>query len=360
MNGHWLLETRGDPLGRLQDFIGVIWLEAALTGMLLPLNGNPDANTSGAMTPTLVRDRARLGQVNPFRPLMTENAAGRLPALMKENPEDRLGVMLRPCEVRALIEMRKHNGFRPERLVLVSVDCLATYDVDEYGWRAERKRTGRLSDEALQFARQGGIVPYRYRPACQVCYSPEAKAADVNVLVLGLPARQGLLVRARDEETAERLNIEAHTDGIAPADLVAQHDRVVEKLEARRLETRQRLTAELGSLLPRDVGTLVEGFEACGECRRCLDVCPICAVDYPQRDRNDRYLHDDIARWLVSCAGCGMCAQACPRGEPLSLIFGHIREKLLAETGYEPGRDFSEPLPLDALFGNQKPGAVAG
>ncbi|MGD8856069.1 MAG: 4Fe-4S dicluster domain-containing protein [Chloroflexota bacterium] len=348
MNAHWLLETHGDPLGRLQEFVGVIWTEASLTGMLLPLNGDPDGNAAGSMTPTLVREQARLGEVNPFRPLMTENAAGRLPALMKEHPDDRLGVMLRPCEVRALVEMRKHNGFRPERLLLMSVDCLATYDVDEYGWRADRKRSGRLSDEALQFARQGGIVSYRYRLACQVCYSPEAKAADVNILVLGLPARRYLLVCARDEETAERLQLSAHTDGVAPADLLAQHERVVEKLEARRRQTRERLTAELGSLLPQDVDALVDRFEACGDCRRCLDACPICAVDYPRRDEDGRHLGEDIARWLISCAGCGMCAQACPQDQPLSLIFGHIRQKLLAETGYEPGRDYRDPLPVYA------------
>jgi formate dehydrogenase subunit beta len=191
-------------------------------------------------------------------------------------------------------------------------------------------------------------VSYRYRSACQVCYSPEAKAADVNVLVLGLPARRHLLVQARDQATAERLHLEVHVDGPASPELVAQHQRVVEKLEARRRQTRERLTAVLGPLLPRDVSALVDHFEACGDCRRCLDVCPICAVDYPQRGADDRYLPEDVSRWLVSCAGCGMCAQACPQDQPLSLIFGHIRQQLLAETAYAPGRDPADPLPVFA------------
>lgn len=356
MNVHWMLETHGDPLGRLHKFMDAIWLEATLEGMLLPLNGI----SGSGMTPTLVRERARLREVNPFRPLMTENTAGRLPALLHEHPDERLGVMLRPCEVRALIEMRKHNGFRPEQLLLLSVDCLATYDAGEFAWRAERKRTGRLSDEALQFARQGGIVAYRYRSACQVCYSPEAKAADLNIWVLGLPARRYLLVTARDEETAGRLHLGTHTDGIAPPELLAQHERVVESLEARRRHTRERLCADLGSLLPRNVEALVDRFEACQDCQRCLDVCPICAVDFPQRDENNRYLLQDICSWLVSCAGCGMCEQACPQNQPLSLIFGRVREQLLAETGYEPGRDYGDPLPVERLFGNDERGTWVG
>lgn len=343
MSGHWMLETHGDPLGRLQQFVEMIWQEAKLEGMLVPLNGLP----GGGMTPTLIRERAGLGQVNPFRPLMTENAARQTPSLLKDNPDQRLGAMFRPCEVRALIEMRKHNGFRPEQLLLLSVDCLATYDVEEYGWRAERKRAGgQLSDEALQFARQGGITPYRYRSACQVCYSPEAKGADLNIRVLGLPARSTLLVHAGDEDIAKWLRLEVHTDGIAPPELVAQHERVVEKLEARRRHTRERLSADLGSILPRNVEALVDQFETCQDCQRCLDVCPICAVDFPQRDAEDRYLAQDISRWLVSCAGCGMCEQACPQNQPLCLIFGRIREQLLSETGYEPGRDYAEPLPV--------------
>lgn len=343
MNRHWMLETHGNPLGRLQQFVNAIWLAAPLEGMMVPMNGDPD----GGMTPTLIRDRAALSKVNPFRPLMTENAARGLPELLNERPGERLGALFRPCEVRALIEMRKHNGFQPEQLLLLSVDCLATYDVEEYAWRAKRKRAGGLlSDEALQFARQGGISPYRYRSACQVCYSPEANAADVNIQVLGLPVRQALLVSTHDEEVAERLQLDANTDGTAPTNLLAQHDRVVAGLETRRQQTRQRLCDELGSLLPRTVDALVEQFVACEDCQRCMDVCPICAVDYPQRDAGGRYDRHDLSRWFVSCAGCGMCEQACPQNKPLSLIFGRIREQLLAETGYEPGRDYAEALPL--------------
>jgi Fe-S oxidoreductase len=51
-------------------------------------------------------------------------------------------------------------------------------------------------------------------------------------------------------------------------------------------------------------------------------------------------------RWMLSCAGCGMCEQACTQHLPLSTIFGHIREQLAAEFGYRPGRSPDEPLPL--------------
>ncbi|MDT8306403.1 MAG: Coenzyme F420 hydrogenase/dehydrogenase, beta subunit C-terminal domain [Anaerolineae bacterium] len=339
MSGYWILETHGDPLGRLQQFVAAIWNEAALDAMLVPLGNGNGAETA----PALIKDRAQLQHVNPFRPLMTANAARDVPALLATDPSRRLGALLRPCEARALLEMGKHNGFRPEKLLTVGVDCLATFSPEDYAWRMQRKREAgsRLTAEALQFARQGGIVPYRYRSACQICDSPAATGADVNIHVLGLAARQHLLVSAHDEATVRRLHLDAHTDGRAPSALVQQHQRVVDKMVARHDHARERLCASLEGLLPHSATELVARFDACAGCERCMEVCPICAVDHPMRDESGQFREDDLCRWLISCAGCGMCEQACPQGQPLCAIFGYIREQLLAEAGHarEPALD---------------------
>jgi Fe-S oxidoreductase len=85
--------------------------------------------------------------------------------------------------------------------------------------------------------------------------------------------------------------------------------------------------AGLSEVLPPDVEALLDQFEACGSCQLCMDNCPICAVNFP-REEGGRFNREDIAGWLVSCAGCGMCEQACPNHLPLSIIFTHMKAYL--------------------------------
>lgn len=345
MNTQWIIQTRGDPLGTIRRFVGDLWQQAALDGMLVTANGGSEA---GLARPLLIDDPAQLEGFNPFRPVMTINAARLVPELVKHNPQARLGGVLRPCEMRALNEMAKHNGFKLDNFTSISIDCLGTVPADEYRWRAARKGTtgGGLAQESLQFARQGGILGYRYRSACQVCASPAAGEAEVNINILGLPVRQLILVQARSQEIAERLRLQNLSDGAASPEIIEQHAHILARIKERHQNTMRRVENGLGDSLPQDLDALIARLEGCGDCQVCVNVCPICTIDAPQRDEHGHYRRGDVLRWMISCAGCGMCEQACKDRLPLSVIFGHIRSILADEFGYTPGRSASEPLPF--------------
>jgi formate dehydrogenase subunit beta len=342
MNAQWALETQGNPLLAFQDFISTVWEKASLDGMVVHTNGGFSALTQ----PRLIEEPKALNKVNPFKPLMTKNAATLIPDLIEDNPEGRYGALLRPCELRALTEMYKIDAFEIQNLLTISVDCLGTLPADEYEWRAERKSaSGDLAQDALQFARQGGILAYRYRSACQTCTAPQAKGADVNIYVFGLPVRQHMLVEVGDPETDKQLEFAGITSGPAEPALVEQHARVVARLEENHQRTMERLRVNLAEFLPADVEALAEQLADCGSCQECVDACPICFIQQPQRNAQARYSKESLIQWLVSCAGCGMCEQACSKHLPLSTIFGHIREQLAEEFDYLPGRSFDDPLP---------------
>lgn len=327
MSTQWILETHGDPLGAFREFVQTVWQQAELDKFLVPLNGSH----AKMVKATILDDPTALQAVNPFQPLMIENTAKRIPDFLQENPTEKLGVMLRPCEMKALGEMKKRDTFHVNGLLTVAVDCLGTFPEEEYEWRAERRGTGQnLTQEALQFARQGGIVPYRYRSACQFCDTPDAQGADINIGVLGLPIRQHLVIEVKNKTLAEKLKPQ---NGRPDPTILAQRSRTIGKVVARHQRARAHVMDSLSHILPTTTDEIVAMLENCGSCQECMDVCPICAVDYPNRDENGRYRQEDVARWLVSCAGCGMCEQACHNHMPLSAIFSQIREQLVEAIG---------------------------
>ncbi len=313
----WILNTHGDPLGALHGFLKQIWEKAGLDALIVSANGH-----------LVIDSPDELDEVNPFRPVMRINTARLIPQIMEQRADQKMGVLLRPCELRALDELSRRNAVDEESLLTICVDCLGTYSTEDYDWRADRKGSSRgLTKEALKFAMQGGINTYRYRPACQMCANPGATDAEVNVGVLGLPVRQNMLVTTPDGH----LDWDALTNGAADETLRLKHDQMLAKIRERGEETRERLLKSMDATLPHNVDDLIEQFQSCEACQDCANVCPICAIDHPRRVDDGRYDREDLINWLLSCAGCGMCEQACPKHIPLSTIFAHIRETMAAE-----------------------------
>jgi len=317
MATQWVLSTKGDPLGSVNNFVMAVWQAAGLQGMILPSSRKNELR--------IVEDPALLGEINPFQPLMLMNIAGLVPPVMQEHPHARFGILLRPCELRALKEVIERKAIHPGQLLTICVDCLGTFPDEEFEWRSIRKGSdASLTKEALQFAPQGGIAAYRYRAACQMCVSPGALSADINLGVLGLPVRQSILV----DGDPGLLDWSKVTDKKADPALSTRREVMLSKLVERHSETRERVLSGLAEVLPANVDVLLDQFEDCGGCQSCMDACPICLTDYPQRAKDGRYERQDVVNWLVDCAGCGMCEQSCPKHMPLSIIFTHVKQSL--------------------------------
>jgi formate dehydrogenase subunit beta len=316
MDTDWVILTHGDPLGALQKFIKMLWEQTDLHDLVVaPRNGK-----------YLLESPQDLEELNPFRPLMKLNTARLVVQADQENPGQRLGAVLRPCEMRALNEMAARGAVKREDILAICVDCLGTFPAEEFEWRTERSDKG-LTREALRFAPQGGISAYRYRPACQMCAEPGATDGDVNIGVFGLPVRQSILVNAHNGSVI----LKSITDGLASDVLVGKRVQMLAKISERHVRTRERVLKALEDDLPADLGKLLEQFETCGDCQACMNVCPICVVDQPRKSPDGRLVREDLVNWLLSCAGCGMCEQSCPQHQPLSAVFSHIRTQIEAE-----------------------------
>ncbi|MCX6026825.1 MAG: hypothetical protein NTY23_11300, partial [Chloroflexi bacterium] len=212
-----------------------------------------------------------------------------------------------------------------DRLLTIGFDCLSTFAEDDYLEREARQGGAqRMTQEALQFARQGGILAYRNRRACQACPQPVPSEVDIVLGFLGMPVRKSILVLAREEATAASLGLAELTDGPASDALVESRAATVAQVVARNRRTAERFIRALSADLPSDVEELIAFFDKCEPCQQCLESCAIYDGELVVLSERDLGRAARVGRWLAACVGCGMCEQACPREMPLAALHDRL------------------------------------
>jgi formate dehydrogenase subunit beta len=125
---------------------------------------------------------------------------------------------LRPCEIRALIELVKLQQATLEGLTLIGVDCPGTYELPRY---MERRGQGSIGlDEVLAAARDGrdpGSEGFVLRTACRTCLHPAPDPAAIRLELFGLDPAQGLTIEMPDDccdlDTAASVEAPGRTSG---------------------------------------------------------------------------------------------------------------------------------------------------
>lgn len=337
MNTQWIVRTQGDPLQATRRFLDTLWTRAGLEGMLIPVR-DPGGFR---VTARLLDEPTALDEADPFAPVLERNGASEAARLARAGARKPYGAVLHACEVRALDRLIQREPLVPGRLLVIGVDCLATFPVEEFEQRARAAGSADpVTREALKFARQGGILLYRDRPACQMCASPAPEATDLCLGLLGLPTDEVILVSAGDSQTAERLHLAEITDGEAPPSVVDDRQRMCTTLVARRERTRERMVEALTGM-PSTVQELVAHLAACEPCQECLRACAIYAGELSVPGQTEAEVIERVSHWIVACAGCGMCEQACPRHLPLAAIMRQISRQLASSASGGPAPAWS-------------------
>jgi formate hydrogenlyase subunit 6/NADH:ubiquinone oxidoreductase subunit I len=322
MKTSWLLETDSNPLGSVRQFLLELWPYAGLSGMLIPVYQSNGTQVS----PAFVDDPGQLGQSDPFAPVILGNSAKLAPAAAADHPKGMLGAVFRSCEARAFDWMAEQKKLAPKRWLVIGVDCLASFPGADFDWRVSKAGSvERLTREALRFARLGGIAPYRYRHACQMCATPASDSADLRIELLGLPVKQVVLITTKNQEIAKKLRLQELTDGLAPASLVARREATLTVLAGRRRRALDRMVQALADDAPTEVDAFLEHLANCVPCSECLQACPVYTGDFYPGDIDAASMQ--AARcWLNACVSCGMCEDVCPRHLPLMAIINQINQ----------------------------------
>lgn len=301
----------------------------------------------------LVTDPGDLEGADPFAPVMPVSGAIALSRLTKlEAPTGRVGVVLRPCEIAAAIELHKLLQARLDDVVVIGVDCPGTLpsrdfiDIMDAGkdpWKVLAKEPGRM------------------REACRTCDWDEPQRADLLLSTLG--GEGGRVLAVSDDEgllgklpDASRKEVEAREGS-------------VKEMAKERQAAREEVLSEIEAELLGPEG-FKRHFETCIVCHNCMEQCPVCYCNECFfESQTFRYEADKMMLWarnrggldvptdksmfhlgrmghmVATCVGCGMCEQACPVGINVGRVFKYVASQVQPVFDYKAGRSTEDPLP---------------
>ncbi|MDF1500257.1 MAG: hypothetical protein P1P76_07310 [Anaerolineales bacterium] len=306
-----------DPLDTSRQILSAIWEIRDLDAMILPqwhaANRRPE--------PTWITDRAALTSADPFAPVMTANAAKTTMDMVTRNGKDKIAIFLRPCELESLRILADRDRIELERVFVMSADCLGV--LPEADFRRHLTLTTdceSITQETLQFAAQGGILPSRYKESCQLCHHPYPRDCDLHIWLFGVETHNGLVLSLRDDETAGELSKHIETLPV-PKNIPGRREKVIQNLETWRGRSFGR-EGERYPDLNKTLDALAAHLRECQACRSRLEEhCPL----FDSLDALDPL---ELKSWVRSCAGCGMCEHTCPEGYPLFSSILQIRHAL--------------------------------
>ena len=362
----------------IRKFLGTLLESGAVKAVLVPKH----TPANNMVTQVLVTDREKLDGADPLAPVQMINAAHAVRELAKEpleQNEGKIAAVLRPCEVRAVIELIKLKQILPDSLYLIGYDCPGVYEVKQYRDRVEvvgdaDKVRGEVLEQfgnAKERKAEAAADPAdALRGACQVCTYFIADNADLNLSWVGAE-EHSLLLNVLSEKGEQLVQALQGAAGLEEIREPPGRSKQIEAVKARRLEAQAQEQVELLSEL-----------QACIRCYNCREVCPICyckeCLLKPEKMgySSERYLRraqkkgqikmpvDTVLYHLTkmnhmasSCVACGLCEQACPMDIPLGRIYSRVGRHVQALFDYVPGRSLDEELPVTTFKEEELPQA---
>lgn len=300
---------------------------------------------------TLVKDRNKIEAPAVFAPVFTVNAAN---VLKGWTIKEKVGVVAKPCEIRAIVELIKLTQVEKDSVLLISVDCSGTFKNQDFIEHFEE--IGEMVDkEKIKELKEKGI---EIREACEVCDKKLADFGDVSIV----RKNEKVLLFARNDKSIEDLSL---------IESISLEEKDIERKEEKeRIEKEAKKKKEE---IPKisSIEELEKELKKCVVCKNCRDMCPVCyckecffeqplgnpvggdllnivelkgAISAPT---NKLFYHlTRLYHVCTTCVGCGACEDACPNEIPLTRVYPLVAEKVQELFEYEPGKDIEEPLPL--------------
>ena len=353
----------GSLRGIFKDILELEDIRAILVPQHLPMKK--------MVMPTLVTDPEQLIGVDPLAPAFAMNAAKIVARLTRKPMGAKVAAVLRPCEIRAFVELVKLKQGRTDEVILIGMDCLGALGNKDYFQLVEQnaaESTVMFYDHALR-GKKMDIGDVDLAPACRACEYPVAENADILIGLYGMDIDQSLLVQSRTEagdQILKQMDLEAADEPRGRQDAI----KAVIKQRTQYRDDMFAKTREAANSLEK----MSTYFATCVNCYNCRVACPVCyckecvfVTDVFNHDPS-QYLRwagrkgiikmptdtlfyhlTRLAHMSTACVGCGQCSNACPNDIPVMELFRTIAQDTQKAFDYEAGRSLEEDPPLSVF-----------
>jgi formate dehydrogenase subunit beta len=356
--------SQQDLLASLKTFCTNLLEQEAISAVLVPQR----LPMKSMAMPTLVTDPAHLDGLDPLSPAFPMNGAKVLAKLTRRPSGGKIAAILRPCEIRAFIELVKLKQARTEDVVLIGLDCLGAYGNTDYfrfvGDDAEAAT--RRFYEAVLSGQGAALDGADWSAACNACEASIPTSADIAIGLWGVDTNRLLLVEGQTpagDGLLEQL-------GLPAGEIPAGRKEALAQLRESRTANRDKMFAATAAATD-SVVKLNEYLANCVNCYNCRVACPVCYckecvfvtdvfnhepaqyLRWAQRKGAVKMPTDTVFYHLTrlthmstACVGCGQCSNACPNDIPVMELFRLVAHRTQEAFAYEAGKSVDEKPPL--------------
>lgn len=374
-----ILSADGDQNKAIINLLKQFLEKKCLDAVLVP-SKIPDTES---YTWLLVHEKSLLDGANPLPPIMAVQGGKALSSLTEHGElEGTIAVLMRPCEIRAAVELSKLKQIDLDNFTFFSIDCPGAVPLSDY--MNDPQEMAKSYEQSREKWGNADCL----RPVCQICdqfslfclipSSSESQPADhedempVPDLHIGLIGGKGekiflLPVTPKGNELLEKVDLSSQES-------MENWESEVQKVKDIKREKRASFHKEWDSKI-KGIDKLTTVFDECINCHNCMNACPVCYCqqcyfdsqfmrltphDYLERAEkrgalrfplDTMFFHlGRMSHMALSCVSCGACEDACPMSIPVAHVFTAVGDQAQEYFHYVPGRAKGEVLPLQTYL----------
>jgi len=304
-----------------------------------------------------------LSQIMAYNYARTDSASKYLHKSANGALDEKIGIIARPCDTRAIIELIKLHQINPDNLFIIAIEDMGIIPSSKitriFNKRKEFDQTKivreKLTTENHTLILDDGSLEVlefnenlKIAENCLRCLRKVPVIADLSISDIGISVKSDdLILRVYSEKGKTALEKSGIKIEQIPDDLKKHNSERIETILKNAEEKRKKDLEEWRNLSQEEK---LERLEKCTACNICIRGCPVCyCIDCILMQKRKEKTINNVAYQLTRvahvadrCVECGNCDNNCPQNLPLSEYFQSLIDTFKEKFNYKAGESFED------------------